>query len=114
VVLAVAVTTCATSGMADQDRARPGAPPDALTTPFPAELIADSGPDEIAGEIAVDVRDDASAADIADIAFKAHIALRPNSTWSIDHDKIEVADVDPSEEDTILAELAKDPRVEHA
>jgi serine protease len=72
------------------------------------------GPDQIDGEIAVDVRDDASPADLADLAAKYGVALRPSSAWSTAHDKLEVADVDPAREDAILDELAHDPRVEHA
>ena len=72
------------------------------------------GEETIPGEIAVDVRDDASAADLADIGGKYGIAMRPNSAWSTTHDKIEVAEVDPSGQAAIIAALSRDPRVEHA
>ncbi len=68
----------------------------------------------ISGEIAVDLRDDASAADIADIDAKYGVAMRPNSVWSISNDKLEVADVDPSVESATIASLSRDRRVEHA
>src|SRR5579884_3703729 len=70
--------------------------------------------DEIPGEIAVDLRDDVSDADVADIDAKDGIVLRPASHWSTTHDKIDVADVDPTREPAILDALAHDPRVEHA
>jgi serine protease len=70
--------------------------------------------EEIPGEIAVDVRDDASAADIAELGAKYGLALRPNSAWSSAHDKLEVAEVDPREEAALVDELSRDPRVEHA
>ncbi len=69
---------------------------------------------EISGEIAVDVRDDASAADLADLARNYGLALRPSSGWSTTHDKLEIADVDPSAEASLLDALSHDPRVEHA
>jgi serine protease len=70
--------------------------------------------DEIPGEIAVDLRDDVSEADVADIDAKDGILLRPVSRWSTTHDKIDVADVDPSRESAVLDALSHDPRVEHA
>jgi len=70
--------------------------------------------DEIPGEIAVDVRDDASASDIASLAARYGLALRPASAWSATHDKLEVADVDPAREDLLVDELSHDARVEHA
>lgn len=72
------------------------------------------GPDEVPGEIAVDLRDDATARDIAELASDYHLTLRPNSAWSVAHDKIDVADVDPSLEALIVDMLSKDRRVEHA
>jgi serine protease len=73
-----------------------------------------AGPDEIAGEIAVDLRDDATDADIADLDAHEGIALRPSSAWSTTHDRLEIADVDPAREAAILDDLARDARVEHA
>jgi len=71
-------------------------------------------PSEIAGEIAVDVRDDASAADIRDLAARYGVALRPNSAWSEAHDNLEVADVDVVRESAVIDAMAHDPRVEGA
>jgi serine protease len=68
----------------------------------------------IPGEIAVDVRDDASDADLADLNAKYGIALHANSAWSAAHDKLEVADVDPAREASLVDALSNDPRVEHA
>jgi serine protease len=70
--------------------------------------------DEVPGEIAVDLRDDVSDADVADIDAKDGIVLRPASVWSTTHDKIDVADVDPAREAAVLDALSHDPRVEHA
>ena len=73
------------------------------------------GADEVVpGQIAVDLRDDVSKADIAGVSTSYGIALRPNSAWSDAHDKLEVAAVDPSREASVLSALARDPRVEHA
>jgi serine protease len=71
-------------------------------------------PSEIAGEIAVDVRDDASDAEVRDIASRYGIALRPNSAWSQAHDKLEVADVEAASEAAVIDALSHDPRVEGA
>ncbi|HEY5243931.1 MAG TPA: peptidase S8, partial [Polyangiaceae bacterium] len=72
------------------------------------------GADQIPGEIAVDLRDDASEADVTDLDAKVGIVMHPNSGWSTTHDKLEVADVDLSQEPAILDALSHDPRVEHA
>jgi serine protease len=73
-----------------------------------------AGPESLDGQIAVDVRDDASDRDIADLESSYGVTLRPNTAWSAAHDKIEVADVDPSREESLLASLSHDRRVEHA
>jgi serine protease len=70
--------------------------------------------DEIAGEIAVDLRDDASEADEADLDAKIGAVLRPVSAWSKTHDRLDVVDVDPSREAAVIDALSHDPRVEHA
>jgi serine protease len=72
------------------------------------------GASTINGEIAVDLKDDASAADIADLDALYALNMRPNSGWSVAHDKIEVADVDPSREAGLIDALSRDPRIEHA
>ncbi len=71
-------------------------------------------PAELEGEIVVDVRDDATDTDIADLGRTYGIALTPNSPWSLAHDKLEDAHVVPADEARILDLLSRDPRVEHA
>jgi serine protease len=84
---------------------------DAAPTPtFGAE---DTTGDRIEGEIAVDVRDDASPAEVDALGAQYGVALRPNSAWSRTHDKLEVADVDPAREDALIDAMSRDPRVEH-
>jgi serine protease len=73
-----------------------------------------AGADAMDGEIAIDLRDDVSAGDVADLAAAYGLALHPNSGWSVAHDKLEVADVDPSREQALLDALVRDGRVEHA
>jgi serine protease len=80
----------------------------ALAKPAHAEE-ADVAP----GEIAVDLKNDVSAADIAGLARDYGLALRPNSVFS-DPEKLEIATVSPSDESSILERLSRDPRVEHA
>jgi serine protease len=82
----------------------------------PAATFGDetAGPEDIPGEIAIDLRDDVTAADVADLTTRYGIPMRPNSAWSVAHDKIEVADVDPSREDAAIDALSRDRRVEHA
>src|SRR5580658_4433952 len=71
-------------------------------------------PDEVPGEIAIDLRDDVVASDVAALAARYGLSLRPSSAWSWGHDKLEVADVDPAREASLVASLSLDPRVEHA
>ena len=73
--------------------------------------IADSAED-VPGEIAVDVRDDVSDADLADL--ERTYGLHANSTWSRSHDKLETASVALADEGALLDKLSKDPRVETA
>ncbi len=80
----------------------------------PSVVFDAAAPDEVEGEIAIDVRDDASPSALADLASRYGLALRPNSTWSDAHDKIEVADVDPAREKDLLDAIAHDDRVESA
>jgi serine protease len=95
----------------------------AFATALAVELFApwvvadepdDDGSDFVAGEIAIDVRDDATAADIASIAAEVGAPLRPNSTWSVTHDRLEIADVGATRVADVLEVLAHDPRVESA
>jgi serine protease len=67
----------------------------------------------VPGEIAVDLRDDVSEADVAEIGATYGISLRPASVWGKANDKIEVADVAPPREGSLLAALSRDRRVEH-
>ncbi|HLK36195.1 MAG TPA: S8 family serine peptidase [Polyangiaceae bacterium] len=83
-------------------------------SPAPATLGADAAsPDIVPGEIAIDLRDDVTSADEADLSARYGVVMRPNSAWSEAHDKLEVADVDPQGEDALIEELSRDPRVEH-
>ncbi len=69
---------------------------------------------EIRGEIAIDVRDDASPAELQSLETRYGLTMRPNSAWSLAHDKMEVADVDPAHEAAVVTALSLDARVEHA
>ncbi len=75
--------------------------------------VAPEIPDVIDGTIAVDLKDDASDEDIADVGRLIGHALRAASDESKE-DKIELADVDASEESSLLDKLRGDSRVEHA
>jgi serine protease len=101
-VLALSALACSSGSRSD-------APSQLADPENDAELP--SSAEEIPGEIAVDLRDDLSQTDLA--AVKSAYGLRPNSSWSDDHDKLEVATVAPSEEAALLERLAQDPRVEH-
>jgi serine protease len=69
--------------------------------------------EEVPGELAVDLRDDLSPSELADV--KSQYGLQPNSSWSDAHDKLEVALVGTGEEESsLLDRLEHDPRVEHA
>jgi serine protease len=78
------------------------------------ESATDDVADTIPGEIAVDLRDDDTEADVTSIDAEAGIAMRPASVWSTTHDKLEIVDVDPAREDAILDVLSHDARVQHA
>src|SRR5580693_1143148 len=75
------------------------------------EVISDSDED-VPGEIAVDVRDDVSDADLADL--ESTYGLHPNSAWSHAHDKLEIVTVPLADESALLDKLSHDPRVEGA
>jgi serine protease len=85
------------------------APPSVTTDDAEAAL-----PAELEGEIVVDVRDDATEADIADLGRAFGLALTPNSPWSAAHDKLEDAHVEPADEARLIDALSHDPRVTHA
>jgi serine protease len=82
--------------------------------PVVAENEADLSTDaeEVPGEVAVDLRDDLSQAELAQV--KSEYGLHPNSSWSDDHDKLEVAIVSAADEPGLLERLSHDPRVESA
>jgi serine protease len=82
----------------------------------PTPWFDEETPDQetIRGEIAVDLRDDVTEADIQDLDAKYGLALRPSSAWSTTHDRLEVDDLDPAREDAVLESLSHDARVEHA
>lgn len=65
----------------------------------------------IAGELAIDFRDDVTEADMESIASAAGLALRPASDWSHTHDKIEIGE--GKNLSAAMAKLSADPRVEH-
>jgi len=116
----LAAGLCATFVLAAQDApARDLAAPDVQ----PAGIATEEAPtfgdetaesDIIPGEIAVDLRDDTTEADVTDLDTKLGLVMHPSSVWSTTHDKLEVADVDVAREGAILDALSRDPRVEHA
>ncbi|MGH7268856.1 MAG: S8 family serine peptidase [Polyangiaceae bacterium] len=71
-------------------------------------------PAEVAGEVAIDLRDGATASDIARLSRQYGVTLRPNSVWSETHDKLEVGEVAPDREGALLEALSHDALVEHA
>jgi serine protease len=71
-------------------------------------------PDVLTDTIVVDVKDDLSENQIAELARDHHLVLRDNSPGIKDDGKIEIADVSARDVSGILAELARDPRVEAA
>jgi serine protease len=75
---------------------------------------ADDTRDVVPGTIVVDVRDDATDADVAELSRAYGVALVPNSPWSAAHDRIELATVADADEASLLERIARDPRVEHA
>jgi serine protease len=76
-----------------------------------AALDGDPGFDVVPGEYVVDVRDDASPADIASLAGAFGINLSPNSIWS-SSGNIERLTLSARDDRALLERLAKDPRVE--
>jgi serine protease len=99
----------------------PGSPPpaDDLRSVGPIDLPAlatDEGeaalPVELEGEIVVDVRDDATDTDIADLARTHGLTLTPNSPWSLAHDKLEDAFVPPADQARGLDARTPAPPVE--
>jgi serine protease len=114
-VVAASVVLSSLAGCATRDVG-----PDTQATPVesfaPVDAPTFSPPpgEEVAGEIMVDVVDDASATDLADLARIAGASLRAASAFSDKTDKLEIADVAPADEARVLDALRADPRVEHA
>ena len=91
------------------------AAPSKLEPPFMRDIVsADAHPDYIPGQVVIDVKDDLSDADIAELAKDMHVIIRDNSPGVKDDGNIELADVDPSEVPGLIARLKADPRVEGA
>jgi len=88
--------------------------PGATSDPVLAENEADLSDEEeeVPGEVAVELREDISSRDLA--AIKGEYGLHSNSSWSDEHDKLEVAIVPVAEEASLLGRLSRDPRVAHA
>ena len=85
---------------------------DALAQPtVPGETVDEA---RVAGEIAIDLRDDATDADVADLEGRLGLTMRPSSAFSVHHDRLEIADVDPAREAALILALSRDPRVEGA
>src|ERR1700733_582666 len=100
----------ATSAKADWLAPSPSNPTSSPDEPtFGDETTGDS---EISGEIAIDLRDDATDRDVSDLDAKLGIVMHPSSAWSTTHDRLEVADVDPAAEAGLIDALSHDPRVE--
>jgi len=103
-------------GLSGHAAAEPPWPPimrDAVPTPTSELTTADVG-DVIPGQIVVDVKDDLSESEIAELASKFHITIRDNSPGVKDDGKVGVADVPSSEVAGLIARLSADPRVEAA
>jgi serine protease len=115
-----AVGLAALSGPAAYAQAQPiDVPTIAVSTPQPAGGATfgrdeSAAEDVVPGEIAVDLRDDVTEADITDLDARFGVVMHASSAWSTTHDRLEVADVDPAREDALLDGLSHDPRVEHA
>jgi serine protease len=90
--------------------------------PLPVPYLPDAMPtftagaegDYVPGEIVVDVKDDLSESEIADLGKEYGIDLRDNSPEIKDDGKVEVADVDPSRIADLVERLSHDSRVEAA
>jgi serine protease len=64
--------------------------------------------DEVVGEIAIEAND-LSSSDLKQL--KLDYNLHANSTWSDDHDEIEIANVTPEVEDTVINAMKHDARI---
>jgi serine protease len=75
--------------------------------------VEDASQDIVPGEIAVDLKDDTTDADVADLDARYGLSLSAASAWSKTHDHLDYAFVDASREDGIIDALSHDSRVEH-
>lgn len=75
-------------------------------------FTAEDAPEVLADELVVDLKDDVTETDVAEVARAAGIELRDNSPDIKDDGKIELAHVDASRMDAVRAALLRDPRVE--
>jgi len=75
--------------------------------------FAPTGPDVVEGELAVDFKDDVPEAEMNAAASALGLTLHASSPWSHEHDKIEIAAVPAGKLTSVMAALAKDPRIEH-
>ena len=117
-LVATSVGLATALGLASHDAPAQTSPPAAVLAgaAFEAPTFGDetTAADTVPGEILVDLKDDATPADIADLDAKVGVVMHPSSAWSTTHDLLEVADVDPAAEPAILDALSRDARVEHA
>jgi serine protease len=96
---------------ADSEEEAPVADDTPSATSGHEATVAESD-DDVPGEVAVDVRDDVTDEDMADL--ERTYGLRANSSWSHGHDNLEIGFVSLADEGGVLDRLANDPRVEHA
>lgn len=68
--------------------------------------------DFVPGQIAIDLKDGMSEKDIAEMGKEYGFTIRDSSPLAHDLGNLEVADVDPEQEASILGKLHNDPRVE--
>lgn len=80
--------------------------------PVPAN-VSSVGVDTIPGQILVDMKDNVSESDIKELADSVGITLSESNDVAHEY-KYEAADVDPAKEDSVIARLQSDSRVEHA
>lgn len=107
VLLASALSVAALS-LAAPARAQ-GTPP---YLPDYAPTFDDSAAEELAGDVVVDVRDDLSEEQIAELGREYGVSLTDNSPDIKDDGKIELAHVAPGLVASLVARLSRDPRVE--
>ena len=87
-------------------------PADMAAVGTPAYAAVDDVDDVIPGELVVDVKDNLSDEEIQALGNEYHLALRDNSPGVKDDGNVELANVDPSRIEELIARLSSDPRVE--